>query len=149
MKKIFSFLVAFVMPGAGCLSAYAAEPPKTAISPRILPEFEFSLYVDTDDDNARTDYALRDTSILGYTDANVGFYTLTNAANSMHFKVLKINPYSGGVTATATDTKTPSSNSVTQLTLVYTDDYITVDGAFALYSWTTVRDCYAHGRWNP
>ena len=150
MKKILSILsIVFIFATIACSSAFAIEPANKAIARSVLDPFDFSLYVSTDDDNATTEFALRDTDTFGYNDPYIGFRTLQNAANSMHFCVYKWNPYGGYISGTATNTVTIQSNSTTSISPRYTDEYIMTSGAFKLHAWTTIRDCYAAGNWTP
>lgn len=146
-KKYFSFALAIALSLVFSVNSFAASADSKVIAPRVLDGFDFSLFVSTDDDNAMTEYSYRDTSVFGWSDANIGFYSLRNAANSMHFKVLKYNASNNTISGTATNTVTPSSDSITELHPRYNDTYWQMAGTYKLYAWTTIRDCAATGRW--
>lgn len=149
MKKLLCSLLATAAFAFTCTSAFA-QAPSQSITPRSVRDpFNFNLKVDTDDDNAMTGFALRDKGTFGGGPAFIGFSSLMNAAHSMHFKVLKWNPYSGTISGTASDTVTPNTDFEDAIYASYNSTYANVDGTYTLYAWTSVKDCSAAGQWTP
>lgn len=152
MKKTFMKLFALVIVGSTmilmCTGALAKTSVRQKSSRAALNKFAFKLYVGTDDDNAMTDPVIRDEELTQEPYANAGFTKLQNAANSLNFRVYKINP-ANWTMRLATNSCAITSNSTTQIQMEYTSDYITTQGWFAMYGWTTKNDCVAEGYWAP
>ena len=152
MKKVFLKVFAVVVLGCSiasmCSGAAAENSIKRNANRAAMNWYAFQLYVGTDDDNAMTDPALRDEDLTQETYANAGFTKLQNAANSLNFRVYKVNPVNGAMHL-ATNSCAITSNSTTQIQMNYTSQYLTTQGWFAMYGWTTKNDCVAEGYWAP
>lgn len=59
-----------------------------------------------------------------------------------------MNPVNGAMHL-ATNSCAITSNSTTQIQMNYTSQYLTTQGWFAMYGWTTKNDCVAEGYWAP
>lgn len=148
IAKILSMIVLGVSIILTCMGAAAENTTKQKNTRAAMNRYAFKLYVGTDDDNAMTDPALRDEDLTQETYANAGFTKLQNAANSLNFRVYKINPVNGAMNL-ATNSCAITSNSTTQIRMNYTSQYLTTQGWFAMYGWTTKNDCVAEGYWAP